>query len=341
LLYREIRERDNWRSRTQHAATFAFGAALPVALAFLGLWIAGVFPKFWFWTVDYARAYGSIVPFQEGLLIAAQSARKVLGPLWPIFGLAVLGIAGLVWNHRMRQHIPFIGLFFLGSVAALSSGLYFREHYYVFVLPILSILAGVAIVTLIERLSRWPGIAHGAAIIVTAAALAQPLVNRARLLFVLSPDEACREIYRGNIFGNSPQIAAYVRAHSAPADTIAVIGSDPEIYFYSGRRSATGYIYMYALMEEHRYVRAMQEEMKHEIEQARPKFLISISLPNSWFIGPWSDLSIIDWAVDYSSRNYHSVGYVNILPGGLTDYCLPCDRTFDAGTPSAVIFERN
>jgi len=46
------------------------------------------------------------------------------------------------------------------------------------------------------------------------------------------------------------------------------IGSEPEIYFYAQRHSATGYIYTYALMEEHKYAHAMPEEMEREIEQA-------------------------------------------------------------------------
>jgi len=40
-------------------ASFSIGAVLPYALTCLILFRAGVFQKFWFWTVSYARAYGS------------------------------------------------------------------------------------------------------------------------------------------------------------------------------------------------------------------------------------------------------------------------------------------
>jgi hypothetical protein len=341
LLYRDFCARTGWRSVFLHAVAFAGGAALPLALTFSALWAAGVFPKAWFWTVTYARAYGTIVPFGEGAVIAAHMTRKILGAIWPLGGLALLGLAGLVWNGSLRKHSAFFALLFLGSSAALCSGLYFREHYYVSVLPVLSLLAGIAVVTLLETFRRCRLIAQSVVIIVVAAALAYPLVKQSQLFFVLSPDDACTFVYRGNVFRDAVRIGAYLREQTGPKDTLAVLGSEPEIYFYAGRRSATGYIYTYALMEEHSHARAMQEEMEHEIEQARPKFLILVSLQTSWFVASWSDRTILQWASDYASRNYHAVGFINVPPDGeKSDYCLPCERTIDPSA-SVLIFERN
>ena len=56
------------------------------------------------------------------------------------------------------------------------------------------------------------------------------------------------------------------------------LGSEPEIYFYSHRHSATGYIYTYGLMEPQKYAHQMQQEMIHEIERASPKDLMSVGI---------------------------------------------------------------
>ena len=37
-------------------------------------------------------------------------------------------------------------------------------------------------------------------------------------------------------------IARYIRERTAPGDRIAVIGSEPEIYFYAERNAATGHL---------------------------------------------------------------------------------------------------
>lgn len=56
--------------------------------------------------------------------------------------------------------------------------------------------------------------------------------------------------YGLNPFPESLEIGRFIRENSAENDRIAVIGSEPQIYFYSDRRAATGHIYTYALMED-------------------------------------------------------------------------------------------
>jgi hypothetical protein len=46
--------------------TFELGAIVPFGIACLFLWRAGVFDKFWFWTISYAWQYGTLVPLQVG-----------------------------------------------------------------------------------------------------------------------------------------------------------------------------------------------------------------------------------------------------------------------------------
>ena len=50
---------------------------------------------------------------------------------------------------------------------------------------------------------------------------------------------------------------------------MAVLGSEPEIYFLARRHSATGYIYTYGLMEAQPFARRMQDEMIREIGDQR------------------------------------------------------------------------
>jgi hypothetical protein len=200
---------------------------------------------------------------------------------------------------------------------------------------VISLLVGVAVAALsgarLELLA--PAVFVGACAFVFS--------TNSKVFFTKTPVESCAQIYRGNIFPDAVRIGQFLREHTTAADTIAVIGSEPEIYFYAHRRSATGYIYTYALMEEQRYARTMQQAMQREIEAARPKFLVFVTVPMSWGFGPWSDLSFIDWANEYTARNYHPLGAVNVLRDGASDYCLPCNREMQPWPPSALIAERN
>ena len=60
-----------------------------------------------------------------------------------------------------------------------------------------------------------------------------------------------------------------------------MLGSEPQIYFYSQRRSATGYLYTYPLMEPQPFARRMQEEMIREIESTQPEFVVLV-LVSGW-----------------------------------------------------------
>ncbi len=102
--------------------------------------------------------------------------------------------------------------------------------------------------------------------------------------------------------------------------SMAVLGSEPEIFFYADRRSATGYIYMYSLMENHEYALRMQKDMIVEIEAQRPKFLIDVRPGLSWLQMEDSEPYVFQWMADYISRNYDLVGVADMLYPGLTIY---------------------
>jgi hypothetical protein len=141
-----------------------------------------------------------------------------------------------------------------------------------------------------------------------------------KFFFEASPIEASRMIYPESPFPESIRIAEYLREHTNRNDTIAVLGSEPQIYFYSDRHSATGYIYTYGLMEAQKYASQMQQEMIRDIERARPKYLISVVMPDSWLQRPESERSIFSWANEYAAQNYTVAGFVNIMASGETDY---------------------
>jgi hypothetical protein len=300
--------------------TFDLGAVVPLGIACLFLWRAGVFDKFWFWTINYAREYGTLVPLGIAAKLFAKTASGVINSTWLLWTLAGLGIIAGLWNKRMRSSAVFLVGFLAFSLVAFSAGFYFRQHYYIFVLPAASLFAGVAISALPNLTARHSNFVRFALLLLFCVALSQPILAGRKFFFEVSPVQASRLCYEGNPFPESVRVAEYLRDHTNVGDTIAVFGSEPEIYFYSKRHSATGYIYTYGLMEAQSYARQMQEEMIRQIESARPKYLIWIGVPTSWLRQPTSEGMIIAWGNDYVEKFYDVVGLVNILSPDQTDY---------------------
>jgi hypothetical protein len=182
------------------------------------------------------------------------------------------------------------------------------------------LFCGLAISTFSNLVASRSRLIRFTPVLTFAVALTQPILAEKQFYFEVSADEASRIAYGSNPFPESVKIAEYLRDHSSVSDTIAILGSEPQIYFYSRRHSATGYIYTYSLMEAQSYARRMQEEMIREIENARPRYLISVSMGPSWNRHSDSEPLIFSWANEYLNQHYKVVGFVNILSADRTDY---------------------
>lgn len=282
--------------RPQVLRAYLAGAVLPFGLTCLLLWRCGVFERFWFWTVSYGKQYGSLVSPSDGLLLLLGALPKVVGPSILLWMLAVIGAYRLI--HARRSFFPLSLLLFSG--AAVSAGFYFRSHYFVMLLPAVSLLAGASLATESK-------IAFRASALVFAAGMGLSLLLQREYLFVLGPAQASARTYGGNPFAGAQSLAHYLREHSSPQTRIAVLGSEPEIYFYARRHSATGYVYTYGLMEPQKYAGGMQREMIAEIERAQPEYFVYVHSPPSWQRKPNSENYIFSWADRYLATQYEPV----------------------------------
>ena len=159
-----------------------------------------------------------------------------------VAGLALLFLTRLAHGNRL-----FIMSWLVASALAIVPGLYFRPHYFILLMPVAGLLVGVAIAS-IDRIAARPiGAvrARAAALLVFAGMLGRVRHSAVHYLFRIGETELVRSLYQGNPFLESPEVARYLAAHTTPDDRIVVLGSEPQIYFYSDRKSATGYIYAY------------------------------------------------------------------------------------------------
>jgi hypothetical protein len=319
IIWNDLNRRFPLNGMLLRILIFVTGAVVPLGVTSLILWHAGVIDKFWFWTIDYAWQYGSLVPLTQAPQIFFRSVNEVVLTGWPVWILAGIGALTGLLDQRTRASMLFLVGFLFFSALAVCTGFYFRTHYFILVLPALSLLAGAAISKLTEILEVRLVLIRLVPLLLFVLALSVPILLDKKIFFEVSPNQACGLIYPDNPFLESVRIGTYVREHTEPGDTIAVLGSEPEIYFYSHRHSATGYIYTYGLMEPQKYAQQMQQEMIREIEAARPKYLLSVAMVYSWLRRPDSAEAIFNWANGYMAQNYTAAGFVNITPTE-TDY---------------------
>jgi hypothetical protein len=293
-------------------------AAIPFIVSCAALYSAGVFSKFWFWTFTYGSKYVSEIPLSEVLDNFIVQATRVINPWGMLWVIGGIGLTAILWDKKARSNWFFLVEFGLFSFLSVCPGFFFREHYFVTFLPAVALLAGVGVSAMVQFLSdkKMPILVQILPVIMVAVVMINPLIALRGFFFQATPVEASRMMYGVNPFPESIEIAEYIKNHSTKDDKIAVIGSEPQLYFYSNRKSATGYIYVYGLMEPQDYASRMQLDMIHEIEKVHPKYIVFVNIPYSWLPRPNSDPTIFKWAQDYLDSNYHIVGLVEINPNG-------------------------
>ncbi len=319
LVSTELKNGLEWKRIARKLGVFSGGAALPFVITCLWLWRAGVFRTFWFWTVSYASQYVTNWGLSDGIHLLAITFPAIIGPAVWIWLIAGVGAVAFMWDQELRPHAFFVLGFLLFSFLAVCPGLFFREHYFILMLPAIAILAGLGVTATVKVIGRQSRIWGFAPVMALVAALGWGFYAQRDFFFKDDPATISRKIYGGNPFPEALPIADYIRRNTAENSTIAVLGSEPEIYLYAHRHSASGYIYTYGLMEEQKYALKMQQQMISEIEASRPQSLVWVNVRSSWLPHQHSEGLIFSWADKYVHDHYRLTGVADIHATG-TDY---------------------
>ena len=166
--------------------------------------------------------------------------------------------------------------------------------------------------TEIPNIGVWPVWIYALLLFVT-------ILANGNIWFIQTPAQASRRIYGLHPFAEAETVAAFIRTNSTPDARVAVLGSEPEIYFLSRRHSATGYIYTFPLMEPQPFARQMQDEMIGQIEGVSPQFVVFAAGNLSWMKRADSNQHIFEWWASYQT-NYALVGIADVISDSETEY---------------------
>ena len=330
-----------WRRHKNHilwekivfaeSALFLLGVIIPYALIALWMAHAGVFGTFWFWTVQYAREYTSELNLVEGVKNFKESFATILSSQPYLCILAGAGGILLCSKYAKCADRLFIFGLFLFSFLAICPGFYFRNHYFILILPAMALLIGAAIQSAELFFASFilRGFQCFIPLLIFMTAITYGFYHEREYLFTFTPVQVNRAIYGRHPFPEAIQIASYLRERTTPNDRIAVLGSEPEICFYADRLSASGHIYMYGLEEEQPYAEQMQIAVIREIESAHPKYIVLSSDFALWlYIEQHSSSQILYyWENNFLKSRYDLVGVIDINLPNLTHYAWDRDAT--------------
>ena len=314
----EWKQKVSWRRLIRQGSILVAGMILPFLITCFIVWRGGAFGQFWFWTVRYGAAYEKILKLPR-----AWALLQIMLPWVPrpvvIWLMAAFGLTAVFWNRQARRERVFLLSFTLFSILAVVPGFYFRPHYFLVMLPAAALLAGLGISAAYEYLQEREASTAITLIPIAFFVLSYvaALQGQRRYLFQMDPIQVNRQMHAKHGFPEAEAVADYIAVHSSAQDQIALLGSEPEIYFYSKRRSATGYIYMYPLLENQPFAQQMKNDMVREIETSQPKIIVFVDNQLSWgWELDWDDsdprMNIFTWIRGYLDAHYDLMAEVPI-----------------------------
>jgi hypothetical protein len=293
-------------------ASFTAGMLVPYLGTCLYMLLNGVFAEFWFWTFEYSLNYAGTTTLAQGL----QNLSHKFGPQYRYLKYAwLLGCVGLLATCRRGGAVRerwFVPCFFLTALLAITPGNMYYRHYFVLVIPPLALLIGAAFEELSHKLATVAstGAARKVAVGVVSLVFAICIYGERHYLFTLGPQAVSRNLYGNDLFVVSDKIARYIRENSDSQAKVAIIGSEPQIYFNAKRAAATDYLYMYSLDRPHEFLTEMQDEMIGEIEKAAPEYIVYVGAYDSWAAGAAGD-RVLNWANSYLVY-YYQIGFIDL-----------------------------
>ncbi|MFT5291517.1 MAG: hypothetical protein ACI8QS_002763 [Planctomycetota bacterium] len=309
-----LRKDRSMGSLLREAGVLTGATLVPYVVTVLILMACGVFDRFWEWTWVYARSYTGQYGFGDMTTNLARRGPGILLSTWPLVSLALVGVLTLlVRRQTWRIGLSLLVLCLL-SFAAISVGFVYRPHYFQLLAPAVA-LGCAGLVTLRGTTAlRW-----GLGSLVAVAVCYVPFEER-DVLFGITPKELSAGVYPGNAFDGMPDVGRYLADIVPEGERFAVIGSEPELYFYADRRPATSYVYTYALMELQPMARDMHGEMAREIEEHNPDVLVVVHNPMSWLKREGSETYIWTWIELYSKNKFYLDGVLLNRRGKSTFY---------------------
>ena len=218
-----------WRERRRGllpAAVLVGGALLPISVAAVS---AARLSEWLYAVVGYrfhgdSIATGSVPGRAHQLWLSLPPAGKALGVL------ALLAAAG--WRSS-----PLLARIWLGAaVLGVLGGGNFHPHYYLQLVPPLSLLAAVGVRTLWLSAPR-PMIAAAGAAAAATLVVAMPVAWA-------TPAQQAETIWPADPhLIHDAVLARYVRAHTRPQQRVLAVWADADLYYLANRRPAVRYLW--------------------------------------------------------------------------------------------------
>ena len=219
---------------------------------------------------------------------------------WPLYILLVLFIV-----KKPKGWLFWLGLFLTSLLSVYSSPM---GHYYILIMPFWALLASKGVLLLSKEKYLKDKLGNTGWLKITLVILFI-IIFPFREQFTKTSDGFNVWIYgRVNPFVEAVVAGEKVKEATSPDDKIFVAGSEPEIYYYSQRKSTTRFVITYPLNITSTYQEKYQKELVDNLKKDPPKAIVVSNLQHSGLWNEGSPRIFIDYLEEIITDKYQVKG---------------------------------
>lgn len=307
-----------------NSISYAGGGLLIIGAMFLVILMKGSFKEMIFWAYEHPKQYVSNMPFEEGVKYFKYTRDAIIQnhKLFWFHGIAAIG---LILLRPVDFKLKVLGVTLLAfSFMTIVPGFYFYGHYWIQTVPGLALVAGLTCHAVLAILKAYFNLGHVRYRYIYLGIFGFLTFNHVTALksYYYHPnyERILRAVYGNNPFPESMEVANYINANSKPEDNIVLLGSEPQIYFYTKKKSPSRHAYFTSIVNNIPEHKEWQREFARDTEKAKPKFVIFFNHPLSLLVQPNTDKYVFEWANEFITKNYKLVGLVDMIEGQTSTY---------------------
>lgn len=251
------------------------GFALPIIAFYVYLYVNNAFFDYLIGVYNWNRGYGT---YNFDMFWGRLVGRGVysLGSEYSFIWIAsFMAVSVMVITDRTIGNL-YVILWILFSFVGVCLGSMFWPHYFIQMIPSLSIAAAYGLTKLyIGSKNERPLIKTVSLVsaVILSISMGYGIKTDYKFYITYTPDEISRNIYGSDIFITAKKIAMYVKERTEPSDFVYQNRWDPEIYFLSHRRSPTRFIDHPSITATPDVIKAM-DELRNDVFYKEPKYII-------------------------------------------------------------------
>ncbi len=324
-----------------NGSIFTAGVLLVIAIFVFVIFIQDAIAEFWKWVYIVPRSYTSQVSLERGIDNFQWNLGRQFDDNPVLMLMAGAGFILSFFNPLKLFKKVFILMLPVFSFLSIIPGFWFYNHYFILLTPAMAVCTGSAFYSVKIYLTKKLNTGVSSGILASVFVLVFQQNLHAGRVYYFNPDYTMilKEVYGTNPFPEAWEVSKVVKERTKEGDIVGVLGGEPEVFIYTGRRGPSAHD-MAILLYGGSGIRS--KEWQHlyiaDVEKAKPKYFVCFSNPIS-LMSYITDTSFFRWFDNYMANYYQLEGVADMISPYETKYVWDKDvNTYKLQRTHGVVF---